>query len=70
MSSQAFVRMSIISFVFAPCSETLDMTSEGLGEMFEGDCADMCCEKFPCMLMWGRVEGLVCADPGVRTPSA
>ena len=23
------------------------MTSEGLGEMFEGDSADMCTEKFP-----------------------
>ena len=44
------------------------MTSEGLGEMFDGDTADMCGKQFPLMLMGGRVEGLVCADPGVRTP--
>jgi hypothetical protein len=30
------------------------MTSEGLGEMFEGDCADMCAEKFPLILIGGR----------------
>ena len=44
------------------------MTSEGLGEMFEGDSADMCAGKFPLMLMGGRAEGHVCADPGARTP--
>ena len=44
------------------------MTSEGLGEMFEGDSADMCARKFPLVLMGGRAEGLVCADPGARTP--
>ena len=44
------------------------MTSEGLGEMFEGDSADMCAEKFPIVSMWGRAEGHVCADPGARTP--
>ena len=27
------------------------MTSEGLGEMFEGDTADMCAGKFSLMLM-------------------
>ena len=27
-------------------SETLDMTSKQLGEMFEGDSADMCAKKF------------------------
>ena len=27
------------------------MTSEGLGEMFEGDSADMCARKFPLMLL-------------------
>ena len=37
------------------------MTSEGLGEMFEGDSADMCA-------MGGRAEVLACADPGGRTP--
>ena len=49
-------------------SKTLYMTSEGLGEMFEGDSADMCAGKFPLVLMGGRVEGLVCADQGARTP--
>ena len=44
------------------------MTSEGLGDMFEGDSADMCAGKFPDMLMEGRVESLACADPGARTP--
>ena len=44
------------------------MTSEGLGEMFEGDSAEMCAGKFPLMSMGGRAEGLECADPGARTP--
>ena len=44
------------------------MTSEGLGEMFEGDSADMCAGKFPLVLMVGRAEGLACADLGARTP--
>ena len=44
------------------------MTSEGLGEMFEGDSADMCAGKFPLVSMGGRAEGLACTDPGVRTP--
>ena len=44
------------------------MTSKGLGEMFEGDSADMCAGKFPLVLMGGRAEGPACADPGVRTP--
>ena len=44
------------------------MTSEGLGEMFEGNSADTCADKFPLMLMGGRAEGLACADPGARTP--
>ena len=44
------------------------MTSEGLGEMFEGDSADMCAGKFPLVSMGGREEGLMCADPGARTP--
>ena len=44
------------------------MTSEGLGEMFEGDSADTCAGKFPPVSMGGRVEGLACADPGARTP--
>ena len=44
------------------------MTSEGLGEMFEGDSADTCPGKFPLTSMGGRAEGLACADPGARTP--
>ena len=44
------------------------MTSEGLGEMFEGDSADTCAGKVPLMSMGGRAEGLACADLGVRTP--
>ena len=44
------------------------MNSEGLGEMFEGDSADMCAGKFLLMAMGGRAEGLVCADPEARTP--
>ena len=44
------------------------MTSEGLGEMFEGDSADTCAGKFPLMSMGGRAEGLACADLGARTP--
>ena len=38
------------------------MTSEGLGEMFEGDSADMCGRKFPLMLMGGRANGQARAD--------
>ena len=30
------------------------MTSEGLGEMFEGDSEDMCAEKF--LLVWMEAE--------------
>ena len=44
------------------------MTSEGLGEMFEGDSADTCARKFPIVSMGGRAEGLMCSDPGARTP--
>ena len=40
------------------------MTSKGLGEMFEGDSADMCAASVD----GGRAEGLACADPGTRTP--
>ena len=44
------------------------MTSEGLGEMFEGDSADMCARKFPLMSMGGRAKGLPCLEPGAWTP--
>ena len=43
------------------------MTSEGLGEIFEGGSADMCAGKFPLVSMGGREEGLACTDPGART---
>ena len=46
------------------------MTSEGLGEMFEGDSADTCGRKFPLMLMGGRANGPVCADGERGPPSA
>ena len=49
-------------------SETSDMTSDGLGEMFEGDSADPCAGKILLMSMGGRAEGLACADAGARTP--
>ena len=48
--------------------ETLDMTFEGLGEMFEGDSADTCGGQFPLVLMGGQTEGLSCTDTGARTP--
>ena len=44
------------------------MTSEGLGEMFEGDSADTCAGKFPIVSMGGQAEGLACVDPGARNP--
>ena len=44
------------------------MTSEGLGEMFEGNSADTRAGKFPLVSMGGRAEGLACADLGARTP--
>ena len=36
--------------------------------MFEGDSADICAGKFLLTPMGSRAEGLVCADPGARTP--
>ena len=42
------------------------MTSEGLGEMFEGDSADTCAGKFPLMLMGGRANSQACADGEFR----
>ena len=44
------------------------MTSEGLGEIFEGDSADTCAGKLTLMSMGSQAEGLACADPGARTP--
>ena len=39
--------------LFFIISETLDMSSKQLGEMFEGDSADMSGGKFPLMSMGG-----------------
>ena len=44
------------------------MTSEGLGERFEGDSKDTCTGKFPLVSMGGQAEGLAYADSGARTP--
>ena len=44
------------------------MTFGVLGEMFEGDSADMCAGKLLLVSMGVRAEGFACADPGARTP--
>ena len=44
------------------------MTSEGLGEMFEGDSADMCAGKYPVVSMGGRVDPSGVHRRGARTP--
>jgi hypothetical protein len=46
------------------------MTSEGLGEVFEGDSADTYAGKFPLVLMGGRANGQACADGERGPPSA
>ena len=43
------------------------MTSEGLGEVFEGYFADTCAEMFSLMSMRGQAKVLACTDPGART---
>ena len=43
-------------------SKTLDMTLEGLGEVFKGDSAGTCAGKFPLASMGGRANGQACAD--------
>ena len=43
------------------------MTSEGLGEVFKGDSADMCGGKFPLVSMGGRADRQACAE-GERGP--
>ena len=48
----------------------MDKTSAELGEMFEGDFADTCVEKFPLMLMGGGGNGQSCADGELGPPSA
>jgi hypothetical protein len=44
------------------------MTSERLGEMFQGDSADMSAGKFPLVSMGGRAETSSVCRRGVRTP--
>ena len=46
------------------------MTSEGLGEVFKGDSADMCAGKFPLVSMGGRADRQACADGERGPPSA
>ena len=46
------------------------MTSEGLGEMFEGDSADTYAGKFPLVSMGGRADRQACADGERGPPSA
>ena len=46
------------------------MTSEGLGEVFKCDAADMCTGKFPLVSMGGRANGQACADGERGPPSA
>jgi hypothetical protein len=51
-------------------SKTSDMTSEGSGEVFEGNSADTCAGKFPLVSMGGQVNGHACADGERGPPSA
>jgi hypothetical protein len=44
------------------------MTSNGLGEMFVGNSADMCAGKLPLVSMGSQAEGLKCADVGAMIP--
>ena len=46
------------------------MTSEGLGEVFKGDSADMGAGKFPLVSMGGRADRQACADGELGPPSA
>jgi hypothetical protein len=54
--------------MFSLGSGTSDMTSEGLGEMFESDSADMCGGKFSLVSMGGRADPLSMRRRGARTP--
>ena len=47
-------------------SDTLDITSEEVREMFEKDFEDMFAVKLLPMLMKGRAEAIVCADPNIE----
>ena len=48
---------------------SLHMTSEGLGEMFEGDFADMCGRKIPLVSM-GAERSVVWAQTRKRGPTS
>ena len=48
----------------------MDMTSEGFGELFEGDFGDTCAAKFLLMLMGVRENDQACADVEQGPPSA
>jgi hypothetical protein len=51
---RAFFRIFLVLFSkFLKSSETLDMSSKQLEEIFEGDCADMCVENFSLLSMGG-----------------
>ena len=43
------------------------MTSEGLGEMFEGNFADTCAKNFPLVSKWGQVDRSSESRWGART---
>ncbi len=45
----------------------LDMTLEGLWEIFEGYFAETCARKIPHVHMGGEAEGHACAYTGART---
>ena len=60
--------ITIDKFYFHSKTETLDMTSERLGEMFKGDSADMCAGKFPLVSMGGRADTSSMHRRGARTP--
>ena len=50
----AFLRFFLIFFLkFLKYCETLEISAKELGEMFEGDPADMCTGKFPLVSMGG-----------------
>ena len=48
----------------------LDMTLEGLGEMFRGYSTETCAGKFSLVPMGVRAESPACAGRGARPPSA
>ena len=52
--------------ILKKCPRVLKLTSEGVGEMFEGDFADT--SPISTYVDGGRAEGLAFADPGARTP--